>query len=94
MKHAKHTPGPWYISQRDGKDFIWTLENNTNPVAKIFDVYGTNSTPNALLIAAAPELLAWTKELLGQLKRDHPDGMDGIKEHVARLIARIEGGAK
>lgn len=53
----KHTPGPWMHTKRDSEDTVHTLLNETNPVAHVFSVYGTDREANARLIACAPELL-------------------------------------
>lgn len=81
------TPGLWEI--RDGRITVMTYNNG---IPKGWVEVDQTLEANARLIAAAPELLAWTVELLKQLKIDHPNNMDGIKEHVDALIIRATGG--
>ena len=83
----KHTPGPWSVETYHG-----SLFKICKPDFKVGDEIAHRLEADRRLIAAAPELLAWTVELLAQLKRDHPDGMDGIKQHVEALIKRATGG--
>lgn len=80
----KHTQGPWSLGQTIGLRQC-VIDSKSNKICKVFD------ERNAELLAAAPELLAWCEELLKQLKQDHPDNMNGIKEHVSNLITRAKG---
>jgi len=84
---TKHTPGPWIVETYHG-----SLFKICKPDFKIGDEVAHRLEADARLIACAPELLAWTKELLNQLKLVEPDKYDGVKEHVSKLIARAEGG--
>jgi len=64
---SKHTPGPWYVGSkatvgpRSSDD-----DQSFGMVIPLADIYGDNRTANALLIAAAPELLAALQELLSE----------------------------
>jgi hypothetical protein len=97
----KHTSGPWAI--KTPTDFIGPFTHIVDRTGWV--VANVNSTDNnmamrlereanARLIAAAPELLAWTIELLKQVKQDNPNKMAGVIEHVEKLIARATGGAE
>ncbi len=70
-------------------------KNNWETVAEIPGLYNKKikdyEFKNARLIAAAPELLTWTKELLTQLKIEAPNKYAGVIEHVEKLIAKAEG---
>lgn len=90
---AKHTPGPWELIVRSETDGIWGCigtSANRDTFARV-DCCNAEKEANARLMAAAPELLAWAIELLAQVKRDNPDKMAGIIEHVEKLIARAGG---
>ncbi len=92
----KHTPGPWEIETREDNLQVVISPKHYDPMqVTIEDIDGDieQEKANARLIASAPELLVWTIELLNQLKLDHPDTMDGVKEHVEKLIERATGGA-
>ena len=63
--NAKHTPGPWLKSPREGSTFVWAggdgIDDGVNIVADVFDSHGSKSSEeaiaNARLIATAPDLL-------------------------------------
>lgn len=106
----KHTPGPWSFDTFAGKTCVVSGDAKTmNGIATLTELnwaeYRLKSASkkneilkeqiaNARLIAAAPELYAWTRELLIQLKIEAPDKYAGVLEHVESLIARIEGGTE
>lgn len=63
----KHTPGPWFV-KRDGLTITEGLRSDSDnffpfEIAKVADGSNTDRA-NALLIAAAPELLAALKAVL------------------------------
>lgn len=95
----KHTKGPWYISQRNGKDFVWTLENGTNPVAQVFGVYSDcESKLNADLIACSPDLLAGLKSAIlyietygGEVTSNFAGKNNENLTYYKNLIAKAEG---
>lgn len=59
---GKHTPGPWYVRGR----LIEAPSKTVAALSKVTDCekWRDESTANALLLAAAPELLAALKMLL------------------------------
>ena len=92
---SKHTPGPWHLAEVRHADvtphgFDGIIRNADNdPVASVgFAGYSERTAfANALLIAAAPDLLAATKAFVAWLESDnngpgygsmdrdsHPDG--------------------
>jgi hypothetical protein len=82
MSNTKHTPGPWT------HDETWGLI-----MAGETEIAACHSgvKENARLIAAAPELYVWTRELLTQLKIESNGKYAGIIEHVEKLLKRVEG---
>lgn len=63
MKNFKHTPGTWAAKDCNmltkKRTEIWSSEDNEEPIFEIIhnEVNLSEPTPNAKLIAAAPELL-------------------------------------
>lgn len=102
----KHTPGPWRIchggTQRSRTTIrIITPKGNLsrNAVASINLTIGDltgSSHANALLIAAAPDLLAACKAVLAKQSDASifrlPDNCDAMKK-IRTAIAKAEGGA-
>lgn len=96
MNKSKHTPGPWNIKRPNpegfGNPMSLIIDKTGFGVAELFTCNNAEEQKaNARLIAAAPELLAWTVELLKQVKQDNPNKMAGIIEHVENLISRAGG---
>lgn len=104
MNKGKHTPGPWMIQEADGdlfiEDTIWFDGDGTdaNPRRHIAVVRCglRESSANARLIAAAPELL----ERLQIMCREWREAMGGpdenrtpgdILEKAEAVIARAIG---
>jgi hypothetical protein len=111
---ARHTPGPWTVTDLDAPhDFDRSIMARTpihgNPVA-VARVYGggilakanSASVSNALLIAAAPDLLAACKSALVDLERLFPDRLENLPDTAQYAVARrlqavilkAEGGGK
>lgn len=87
----KHTPGPWRIepwTYNHGKEKKIVMQNNTDAVAEIWNLYrpdderNAEQNANARLIAAAPEILALLKEYHKIIPC----------QELTELIDRIEGG--
>jgi len=105
----KHTPGPWemplhpYIQQSDGEganfsDGDWEI---VPPLGEAGPVAIVNSEANALLIAAAPELLEALRSLLTGLQfvqsapRD-PGGrglLQAAVDDARKVLAKATGDA-
>lgn len=100
MSKAKHTPGPWSVSERLG--FGWLIHPN---VAVAYGGEGSGKQDegehNAHLIAAAPEMLATLRKLEYWLDTD-PEVIEAMpgderRDHMAKLgmirevIAKAEG---
>lgn len=98
---TNHTPGPWVMGGVSSLDEytvgIWCADRALKQ-EKIAVVFGQDlGAPNAVLIAAAPELLEALKALVAGVERDdnpRDEGhfMDSDEMIRARaVIARIEG---
>ena len=97
MSQAKHTPGPWrVVKDWDVSGHAYTVANGA---ASVLD--DDESSANARLIAASPELLAALKETLelidlAFMRNDNPFGidhnraMDGVRAGNA-ASAKAEG---
>jgi hypothetical protein len=79
----KHTPGPWVSARRRGNwDYLVAQQADgmNNEICQMFhDGTDLNETgeANALLVAAAPDLLAALIALDGHWTEDFPHGPDG-----------------
>ena len=80
---SKHTPGPWAISSyKDGRYSI-VVDNEGFDIAK---VDYPNQEANALLIAAAPELLEFAEEV-------RRTGDTRLASMAIAVIAKATGGS-
>ncbi len=101
----QHTPGPW--KRRDSRTEsgqrtieIWRHEPNESPITRIATVH-TQPVPikhgdhvlNALLIAAAPELLEALTSMVDMFER-HIDGRPGPDDAAQRWDAARSAIAK
>lgn len=83
---AKHTPGPWEITEDLGMDEAWCNWHRVGPV----DLMGSTANANSRLIAAAPDMLE-------ALKAVHACGNAGAKlsrvasDKTRAAIAKAEG---
>ena len=79
-----HTPGPWETSVlADGSQWEVCLPDAGDAIAGIVD--GPDAQDNALLMAAAPDLLAALRAMLDD------DNHDGAKDQARAAIARATG---
>ena len=94
MSNAKHAPGPWqtridntaeFPHQMDGPCFI--VESNVADRHVAF-VFG-DEPANAVLIAAAPDLLAACKVVMAEAKY-LPNTLSQITPIVSAAIAKAE----
>jgi hypothetical protein len=98
MHASKHTPGPWqYHEKVDGRSNGYIRAGERHPgavyapaVAHVCRRTDSEMAANARLIAAAPELLHWCKELRGKLIDLMAEG-DSIAD--ARRVAAILKGS-
>jgi hypothetical protein len=84
MKHAKHTPGPWVIEQTETDNIILQGEDS-DQIATCDRAFGD---ANARLIAAAPELLVWSQDLLARLLAQDKL-MNAMDRHTAESIRML-----
>lgn len=88
-----HTPGPWVVESAD-----WWKKDNGVVRYYVRHVPAEIGTPNARLIAAAPDLLAALKKLTEQVAEvDDPTAARGVSIAVmaraCAAIAKAEGRA-
>lgn len=91
---SKHTKGPWLITMRDTENYVHTLENDTNPVAHVFSVYGGDREANTRLVAAAPDMYEILKRIYYNtdtrtMERLEEDGITLFE--LEALINKVEG---
>jgi hypothetical protein len=96
MSNAKFTPGPWEARPMGAynKGFDIYSEGVRPSAGKIAHVPATETKPvkaNALLIAAAPELLAALQTIVESLADEDEEG---LIEHVEPMIAARRAIAK
>jgi hypothetical protein len=93
--NAKHTPGPWIATfsqlpqsvwKEAGTTHVWVIREKNNPDKILDGVGGVGLTEeNAVLIAAAPEML----EMLKIVHNSKHCGLPSCS--VCQLIAKAEG---
>lgn len=70
MSAGRHTGGEWTISPDDSRRILSSDLNGMNPISGINTIGGASIHPdevaNARLMAAAPDLLAALKAILGE----------------------------
>lgn len=104
MSAAKHTPGPWIVG-RDGNDerrFRIVKPgalSTAMPIAVVYNIengkpFGMervemSAAGNALLIAAAPDLLAACEEMSALFPEDKPRGEGGIGIGYRSAVLKI-----
>lgn len=96
MTDRKHTPGPWYVGQpmAPNYDFSPICAEGTNEyhATAVYSGDGVNTTANARLIAAAPDMYEALKfilpRILGELHPDHPE-----HKIVMAALDKAEGSA-
>lgn len=83
---TKHTAGPWTLRGQHP----WVVQCPTNIPEIVGTVCEVGYKPNALLIAAAPDLLAACNDALHGLRIDAPERVDEI-DALEAAIAKAEG---
>lgn len=91
-----HTPGPWWAGTDEDAHMVYA--GDCEAVADTLREDGDSITEaaNALLIAAAPDLLHALKELCRWCCRPgddskHDDGYDNARKLAREAVARAEG---
>ena len=93
----KHTPGPWEAHKNEGTGTLPCVLSNKVTRTGGFYVARCNNFGDAVLIAAAPELLEACKLVAATFKRSNDSGnFLGDDEHEAwnkvdKAIAKAEG---
>jgi len=92
---TKHTPGPWKINQRNSQGDIEIIAPNENYkdggfIAEL-SCDDKNTSANARLISAAPELLEACKFVLSNLQVSRLPQFRAETEILAEAIAKAEG---
>jgi hypothetical protein len=95
MKEEKmHTPGPWYVGYRD-ENIVRSLsaklvEGDDGMVAATYRM-NVNQKGNALLIAAAPEMLEALRAMVAaHQNRVSTDGEKWVMQQARAAIAKAE----
>ena len=103
MTFSKHTPGPWILMRHDSEEYdnqgqykIWEpLEASGKEVITGEDSSLWEATvPDALLIAAAPDMYRELKELVTRyrvLVAEQSNGLTADVEGARAAIAKAEG---
>lgn len=91
---AKHTDGPWFVSRKHEVGPRSKAEDQSNGmIIPLCDVYGDNRNQDALLIAAAPDLLKVLKRISSAVDFNgtcHPL-FSGLQKQMQDAIAKAEG---
>ncbi len=90
----KHTPGPWQWTQHFDPT-ISIYKDGFGQIARLYDSSAGTGKANAILIAAAPDLLAALKsivEVIGNTEYGEIDRKLAVKDARA-AIAKATGGA-
>jgi hypothetical protein len=101
MSDAKHTPGPWIVSRQGACD--WSIRDARGlNVALLADADRVQIEANARLIAAAPKLWAFARDM-AEGDCDYGDNCPGLRSNprhgachccLAREALALVGGAK
>ena len=90
---TKHTPGPWHVDPNFRRDV--NREDDNAPVCTCEvndpDVLVSTQRANAVLIAAAPELLDFAKTVCGLHRHAKPDDIQRIIGQAQQLVAKARG---
>ncbi len=101
MSEAKHTPGPWTVSELnasgDVSEFHIFIEPGIAVIERKVDGHNDADMPDARLISAAPNLLEALKELVDLIELIRSDDYtpDSFTTQPARAaIAKATGAAQ
>lgn len=89
---VEHTPGPWHIGMKPGPMIYGTKGEQIADMKADLLMDGEREA-NALLIAAAPELLEALKYLLEEVCKRNGEPFEGATETAERAIRLAEGKA-
>jgi hypothetical protein len=90
MSAAKHTPGPWHVSN------VGWIASPFETICSLYAVKGQREAQaNGLLIAAAPDLLAALRDCLAYMENDigGPDCCRPERVQAHAAIAKATGAA-
>ena len=93
----EHTAGPWNAPLLNGETtgLVWAGEPYGGVIASVHQLakkdFGT-TTANALLIAAAPEMLEALEWILNEDWNDGPGSWTHVRERIESVIAKTQGG--
>lgn len=87
---TKHTPGPWHVGMKPGPIIYGTKGDQVADLRGFLDIEETSA--NARLIAAAPDLIASFRRVLRMLEiNDARLANFGEVEEARGIISRAEG---
>jgi len=86
MTHATHTPGPWGAQHRGYKSAV-----QPSVSGQYFEVVGADHEANALLIAAAPDLLEAASLAVAAYREGDDDDMDAAIAALNAAITKAKG---
>lgn len=86
MENLTHTPGPWTALNRGYKSHVTDNDMNWNA-----EIVGPGHAANALLIAAAPELLEALQEFVGAVNAGAKFSDMSVVEYARTAIAKAKG---
>lgn len=89
MKEAKFTPGPWRLTRNDE----WIVGRDDKIGEVLIASRGLQSTANANLIAAAPEMYEMLEGILGHICYDSRlcAICDNYNERIEQLLKKARG---
>lgn len=96
MYNAKHTPAPWHHSpetSRPTNELVYAADKHLIARCGAFKRSDEENLANALLIAAAPRLLAALKALIPEDISEHLRDFAPEWLEAAKAIAQAEGEA-
>lgn len=100
MNKVKHTPGPWVIDHETRPAEVCCVYGTSHPNSFVYvrgavgywTADGDENMANAILIAAAPDLLAALRRVTEQLVHQNPNDEAWVEARAA--ITKATGGAK
>ena len=86
---AKHTPGPWRLTQETTQGEFVTAQKIRNKHDHVIAVMHCNATANAALICAAPDLLNMLERMLYEAREGGT--CHCTMEQAEKAIAKAKG---